>query len=183
MNSLKLGTVVNINDQPYQIIWTQHVKVARGSATLRTKLKNLLTGATLEKSFSGSDKVEEADLSRSAASFLYHQGEKSVFMDSQNFEQYEFDKETLGDMVDYLKEGQIVDVLIYNGQAVSVALPKKIALKVTSAPPGIKGDSSGGVTKTVTVETGAEIKTPLFIKEGDEIMVNTETGEYSERAS
>lgn len=183
MSELKLGTVISINDEPYQIIFTQHIKVARGSATLRTKLKNLITGATLEKSFSGGDKVEEADLSRSSANFLYPQGDNYVFMDNENFEQYEFPQDTLGDMTKYLKDGQTVDVLIHNGVAVSIALPKKITLKVTTAPPGIKGDSSGSVTKTVTLETGAEVRTPLFIKEGEEIVVNTETGEYVERAS
>ncbi len=182
LSEIKLGTVLSINNEPYQVVFTQHIKVARGGATLRTKLKNLVTGSTLEKSFSGADKAEEADLNRSSANYLYQQGDKAVFMDNENFEQYEFDHDILGEGMKYLKEGQTCDVLIYNGQAVTVALPKKVTLKVVSAPPGVKGDTSGGATKTVTMETGLEIKTPLFIKEGEDIVINTETGDYVARA-
>ncbi|MFH0873520.1 MAG: elongation factor P [Candidatus Komeilibacteria bacterium] len=182
LSDIKLGTVLSLNNEPYQVVYTQHIKVARGGATLRTKLKNLVTGSTLEKSFSGADKAEEADLTRSAANFLYEQGGKTVFMDNANFEQYEFDPDVLGEGRKYLKEGQTCDVLIFNGRAVTVALPKKVTLKVTSAPPGVKGDTSGSATKTVTLETGLEIRTPLFIKEGEDIVINTETGDYYARA-
>jgi elongation factor P len=183
LSEIKLGTVVSINNEPYQVVFTQHIKVARGGATLRTKMKNLITGSTLEKSFSGSDKAEEADLERTSANYLYQQGGNAVFMDNENFEQYEFAADGLGEMLPYLKEGQTVDIMIYNGKAVTVALPKKITLVVTSAPPGVKGDTSGSATKTCIVETGLEIRTPLFIKEGDSIVINTETGDYVERVA
>ena len=182
MSDIKLGTVVSLNDQPYVVISTQHIKVARGSATLRTKLRNLISGATLEKSFSGSDRIEEADIVRRKASYLYGQDTRLYFMDSENFEQYEFDEKTLGEHVLYLKEGQAADVLLYNGRPASVELPKKITLKVASAPPGVRGDTSGSPTKTVQMETGLELRVPLFIEAGDELRINTDTGEYVERA-
>ncbi|MBI4090643.1 MAG: elongation factor P [Candidatus Komeilibacteria bacterium] len=182
MSEIKLGTVLTLNDQPYVVTFTQHIKMARSGATLRTKLKNLVTGSTLEKSFSGADKAEEADLVRRKANYLYTQEGRFYFMDAENFEQYEFDAEFMGERSGYLKEGQHVDVMLYNGKPVSVELPKKIALKVTSAPPGVRGDTSGSATKMVTVETGLEIRAPLFINSGESIRINTDTGEYVERA-
>lgn len=182
MSQLKLGTVISINDQPYVVTFTQHIKMARSGATLRTKLKNLMTNATLEKSFSGGDKIEEADLARRKATFLYAQEGKYYFMDSENFEQYEFESGAMGDAVGYLKEGQPIDVLLYNGKPVSLELPKKITLVVKSAPPGVRGDTSGSATKVVTLETGIELRVPLFINTGDQIRVNTDSGEYVERA-
>jgi elongation factor P len=181
MSDLKLGTVVSLNNQPYLITYTQHIKVARGSATLRTKLKNLINGSTLDKSFSGSDRIEEADLVRRKSNYLYTEDDFSFFMDAENFEQYQLPKQSLGEKINFLKDGQPVDVLLYNNEAVSVELPKKISLTVTSAPPGVKGDTSGSATKSVTLETGIDIKTPLFINSGDKLIVNTETGQYVER--
>lgn len=182
MSEIKLGSVITLNEQPYVVVFTQHIKVARGSATLRTKLKNLVDGATLEKSFSGGDRIEAADLSRRQASYLYKQDDLHIFMDAENFEQYELKAQTIGEKANYLKDGQLADILLYNGKAVSLELPKKIELKVTNAPPGIRGDTSGSATKTVTLETGAEIRTPLFVKAGDQIRINTETNSYVERA-
>ena len=182
MSDLRLGTVINYNGEPYQITWTQHIKMARSGATLRTKMKNLISGAVLEKTFAGGDKVEEADLAHSSANFLYQQQSDYFFMDNQTFEQYQFSAQTLDASAAYLMPGQTVDVMLFNGRAVAVALPKKIALTVTQAPPGIKGDTSGSATKSATLETGLEIKVPLFIKEGEKVIVNTETGDYVERA-
>lgn len=182
MSDLKLGSVLSLNGQPYVVTYTQHIKVARSGATLRTKLKNLITGATLEKSFSGGDRIEEADLARRKVTFLYNQEDNYYFMDAENFEQYEFDLETVGDRRWFLKEGVAADVLLYNGSPVSLELPKKIELRVHSAPPGVRGDTSGSASKIVTLETGLELKVPLFIKEGENIRVNTDSGEYVERA-
>ena len=182
MNELKLGKVITQNNEPYQIVFTQHTKVARGGAVLKTKMKNLITGSTLEKTFSGSDNAEEADLVHRQANFLYQQGDDFFFMDNENFEQFQFDKEIVGEVSKFLAEGQQVDILVFNGNPVSVALPAKIICEVKSAPDGVKGNSSGSATKTVILETGAEIRTPLFIKSGDKIKINTETSEYVERA-
>ncbi|MBT6690941.1 elongation factor P [Candidatus Parcubacteria bacterium] len=178
---LRLGTVISINDEPYQIVFTQHIKVARGGAVVKTKLKNLISGSTLEKTFSGSDNIEEADMARRKANFLYEQDNDFFFMDNEDFEQFQFNRDDLGDMVKYFKEGQQVDVLIFNEKPVSVALPTKITLEVSSAPDGVKGNSAGAATKTVILETGVEIRTPLFIKTGDKVVINTETGDYVER--
>lgn len=182
MSEIKLGKILVINGDPCQVVFTQHIKVARGGAVLKTKLKNLLSTSTTEKSFSGSDTAEEANLQRKQANFLYNQGEDFFFMDNENFEQFQFSEDTLGDMAKYLKEGQVVDVMIFNNKPVAVALPAKIELVVTSAPDAVKGNSAGAATKTVTLETGLEIRTPMFIKTGDKIRINTETGEYVERA-
>jgi len=182
LSDLKLGAILSINDEPYQVVASQHIKVARGGAVVKTKLKNLITGSTLEKTFSGADSIAEADIAHRKANFLYKQGENFAFMDNENFEQFEFNQDIIGDMADYLKEGQEVDVLTFNAKPVSIALPTKISLEVTSAPEGVKGNSAGAATKSVTLETGVEIRTPMFIKTGDKIIVNTDTGEYVERA-
>ncbi|MCR4280431.1 MAG: elongation factor P [Candidatus Komeilibacteria bacterium] len=181
MNELKLGRVIDIDGQPYQIIFTQHIKVARGGATLRTKLKNLLTGQVLEKSFSGSDKVEEADMNRQKANYLYNDGQQFYFMNNESFDQFSLSQDELGFSRDFLKEGITVDTLYYNNKPVSIKLPTKVELEVTEAPPGIKGDTAGSASKLATLETGAEIKVPLFVNAGDIIRVNTETAEYVER--
>ena len=141
----------------------------------------MVSGSTLEKTFSGADNIEPADLSHRQANFLYQQDNMFVFMDNDSFEQFEFGQETVGDVVKYLKEGQTLDVMIYNDKPVAIALPTKISLEVTAAPEGIKGNSAGAVTKQVTLETGLEVRTPLFIKTGDQIIINIESGEYVER--
>lgn len=181
ISNIKLGSVIDIKNEPYQVVFTQHIKVARGGAVLKTKLKNLVNGSTLEKTFSGSDKIEEANIERRKANFLYTQGQEYIFMDNTTFEQFHFNEQDIEDLVKYLKEGQEVDVLIFNNNPVSFVLPTKITLEVDSAPDGVKGNSSGAVTKTVILETGLEIKTPLFVKAKDKIIINTETGEYVER--
>jgi elongation factor P len=181
LSDLRLGAVISINNEPYQIMFTQHIKVARGGAVVKTKLKNLISGSTLEKTFSGSDSIEEADMARRKANFLYEQDNDFFFMDNEDFEQFQFGQDALGDMTKYFKEGQEVDVLIFNNKPVAVALPTKITLEVSSAPEGVRGNSAGAITKTVTLETGVEIRTPLFIKTGDQVVINTETGDYVER--
>lgn len=182
MNEIKLGRVLVLEDNPYQVVSTQHIKVARGGAVLKTKLKNLLTGATLEKTFSAADSVEEADLAHRQANFLYQEGDDFFFMDNKDFEQFQFNQEVIGDRAKFLTDGQEVDVLVFNNNPVAVDLPTKIVCEVDSAPDGVKGNSSGSVTKTVTLATGAEVRTPMFVKSGDKIIVNTETGEYVSRA-
>jgi len=183
ISDIKLGSIINHNGQPYSVISAQHVKMGRGGANLKTKLKNLITGGNLEITFSSSDKVEEADLERSKANFLYQENGQYYFMDNESFEQFELDRESLGDQADFLKDGLIVDVLVYEGKPVSVKLPVKVEFKVVESPPGIKGDTAGSASKVVKLESGKEIKAPLFINQGDVIKINTETGEYVERVS
>ncbi len=182
LSDLKLGKVVTLNNEPYQIVFTQHIKQARGGAVLKTKLKNLISGSTLEKTFSGADAVEEADMARRQANFLYQQEGNFFFMDNTDFEQFQFSSDDLGAVTKYLKDGQEVEVLFFNNRPVSIVLPTKIVFAVTSAPEGVRGNSAGAVTKTVALENGLEVRTPLFIKSGDNIIVNTDTGEYVSRA-
>ena len=181
LSDLRLGAVISINNEPYQIMFTQHIKVARGGAVVKTKLKNLISGSTLEKTFSGSDSIEEADMARRKANFLYEQDNDFFFMDNEDFEQFQFSADVIGNAKDYLSEGQTVDVLVFNNQPVSIALPSKVTLEVSSAPEGIKGNTSGAATKAIILETGLQLRSPMFIKSGDKIKVNTETGEYVER--
>ncbi|HNZ86476.1 MAG TPA: elongation factor P [bacterium] len=180
-SEIKLGKIITLNDQPYKVVSTQHSKQARSGAVLRTKLKNLINGSVLEKTFTGSDRAEEADLERTKASFLYADGENYNFMDQETFEQFSFSKEDIGEQVQFLKDGTVVDILKFNGKSINIGLPTKMEFKVISAPPGIKGDTAGSATKLVTIETGAQIKCPLFVNEGDIIRVNTETNDYVER--
>lgn len=182
LSDLKLGRVISVGDEPYQIVFNQHIKVARGGAVVKTKLKNLISGNTLEKTFSGSDDIEEADITRRKANFLYKQDGDYHFMDNENFEQFHFSEDSLGELTKYLVDGQEVDVLVFNDSPASIDLPTKITLEVKSAPEGVKGNSAGAITKTVVLENDLEIRTPLFIKTGDKVVVNTATGEYVERA-
>lgn len=181
-SDLKLGKVLVINNEPYQIVFNQHIKVARGGATVKTKLKNLVSGNTLEKTFSGADSVDLADMAHGKANFLYQQGDDYFFMNNEDFEQFQFSQEFLGEATKYLKEGQAVDVLIFNDKPISIELPTKMTFSVATAPEGVRGNSAGVVTKVVTLENGLEIRTPLFIKTNDQIIINTETGEYVSRA-
>jgi elongation factor P len=182
IGDLKAGTIISHQGQPYVVVSANHIKTGRGGANLRTKIKNLVSGQNLEITYAGGDKIEEADLARSKASFLYCHNDDFAFMDSNSFEQFELKAEILGEQIGYLKEGLEVDTLIYNGRVVSVSLPAKIDLLVTEAVPGVKGDTAGTANKIVTLETGKQLRTPLFINKGDVIRVNTQTGEYVERA-
>lgn len=174
----KTGVIINYENQPYQIIKSQHTHVARGGASLRAKLKNLITGQTLERVFTSSDKIISADIERSKANFLYAEGNKYYFMDNRSYEQFFLESKILAGQEKFLKEGLTVDVLLFNQSPVNIELPKKIDLKVSEAPPGIKGDSATTPTKNITLETGLKIIVPIFIKTGDIIKINTETGEY-----
>lgn len=181
LTDLKLNIIITYKDEPYLIISSQHQKMGRGGAVVKTKLKNLITGQTLEKTFAGGDKFSEANIKRTKASFLYNENTNYFFMDSENYEQFFLPQEILTGQEEYLKDGQIVTVLNFNNQPVTIELPIKVDLKVTQSPPAVKGDTAGTATKLITLETGKKIKAPLFVKEGDLIKVNIETGEYVER--
>ena len=183
INDIKLGSVITHKNEPYLVIYTQHVKMGRGGANLKTKLRNLITGQNLEVTYSGGDKIEGANLERKKANFLYKQGDEYYLMDNESFEQFSLKSEVIGEPADFLKEGLTVEVLIYQGRPVSVKLPIKVDFKVIQSPPGVKGDTAGSATKLVTIETGKAIKAPLFINQNDIIRVNTETGEYVERVN
>jgi len=182
MNEIKLGTLIKINNEPYVVVKAAHHKVARGGGVLKVKIKNLITNNVLERTFQGNDKAEEAGTQEKKAQYLYKDGNEAYFMDNESYEQFSLALDQLGDATKWVKDGTDVKVLYFDNKPVSIKLPVKLELKVTTAPPGVKGNSAGNVTKSVTLETGAEISAPMFINEGDVIRINTETGEYAERA-
>lgn len=177
----KTGTVIVVNNEPYQVIFSQHARTAQRRAFVRTKLKNLVTGQILEKTFNASDKIGKANIEKTKANFLYIEKDDLFFMDNQTYEQFSLKKSCLRDQEKFLKEGTEVVILMFDKKPINVELPKKINLRVIEAPPGIKGDSATTPTKTVTLETGAKINVPIFIKTGDTIRINTESGGYVER--
>lgn len=182
INDLKIGTNIQIENEPYLVIKSEHAHLGRGGATVRVKVRNLLNGKVLQRAYKPADKIESAELTRSQADFLYAENDQYYFMDSQSYEQFFLNKKNLASKIDWLKPGQTVDVLNFQNQPVSIQLPPKIELKVTSALPGLRGNTAqGSVTKPVILETGLEIQVPLFVKQGDTVRVNTETGEYIDR--
>lgn len=183
MNDLKVGTIITRDGQPYQIIRAEHSKQARSAAVLRTKMKNVITGQVLDHTFQAGDTLEPANLSHEKVNFLYREGDNFMFMNNETYDQFELSSEAVGDNWRYMKDGEDVEVMYFEEKPVSVAMPAKVTLKVEQAPPGIKGDSAGNVTKKVKLETGYEVSVPLFINEGELIRVNTESGEYVERAN
>ena len=182
INEIKSGKNIVIDGAPYAVLYHEHSKTGRAGAVLRSRLKNLSTGAVLEKTFQGADKIDEADITKSKAQYLYKDKANFSFMDIESYEQFTLSAETLGNLVSYLIEGTEVQVLNFNGIPINIELPIKMKLKVIEAPPGIKGNTVSTGGKMVTLETGMKISTPLFIKDGDEIIVNTEKGEYVSRA-
>jgi elongation factor P len=182
ISEIKLGKVVKITDEPYVVIRTDHHKMGRGGAVLKTKLRNLITGNILERTFQGNEKAEEADTETKKTNFMYKDEEQAYFMDNETYEQFSFPLDQVGEKQRFLKDGTDVDTLYFAGRPVAIELPVKLNLKVVSAPPGVKGNSAGNVNKQVELETGAKINAPMFVNEGDIIKVNTDTGEYVERA-
>ncbi len=182
-NEIKTGKVLEVNNEPFLVIKTDHHKMGRGGAVLKVKMKNLINGNVLEKTYQGNDKAEEAKTENKKANFLYKDQNEAYFMDNTSFEQFSLSLENIGDNQLFLKDGIDVEVLYFNDNPVAITLPVKMEFKVISSPPGIKGNSSGNVTKQIEIETGATITAPLFINEGDIIRVNTETGEYVERVN
>jgi len=183
ISEIKNNKVIQVNNEPYIVIKIDHHKMGRGGAVLKTKLKNLINGNVLDKTFQGNDKAEEADTERKKANFMYADENNANFMDNESYEQFTIGLEAIDDKIKFLKEGIDVDVFYFESNPVGIDLPIKMEFKVTSAPPGVKGNSAGNVTKVVELETGTSINAPLFINEGDIIRINTDTGEYVERAN
>jgi elongation factor P len=181
IKDIKSGKKIIIEGQPFSVLTVQHSKMGRMGAVLRTKLKNLETGALVNKTFQGADKVEEAEVDTKKAQYLYQDGDTFYFMDNESYEQFELDKKIIGDDAKFLKEGVEVSLLYFDGRIINIELPIKMTFEVVEAPPAVKGNTADGGSKQVTIETGAQITTPLFIKQGDKIKVNTTTGEYTEK--
>lgn len=182
LTDIKTGRRILWQGEPYSVLEYQHSFLGRGGAVMRTKLKNLLTGAIIDYTFQDKDKIDEAVIETATAQYLYHEGTEYWFMDMENYDQFALSAEVLGSAPQYLVEGTEVAIVKWEGKPLSVDLPIKMTLTVTDAPPGIKGDTASGGDKVVTLETGLQITTPLFIKSGDRVIVNTEKGSYVSRA-
>lgn len=180
---VKVGTKVELEGDPCEVVWREHSKIGRGGAVLRTKMKNLRTGSVVSRTFQGNESLKEADLSQSKAQYLYKDEESFYFMDQATYEQFTLSHKQLGSSALFLVEGVTVSVLIFNNKPVNVDLPIKIDLKVIESPPALRGNTADGGTKQVKLETGSTVTVPLFIKEGDMIKINTRDGKYVERAS
>ena len=172
------GLKIEIDGTPYEIVDFLHVKPGKGGAFVRTKLRNLLTGRIIDQTFRSGEKVGKPDLETREMQYLYHDGSGYVFMDMTTYEQLTVSDETLKEKGGFLKDGQEVKVLVYNGQPIDMDLPVAVILEVTETEPGLKGDTVSGATKPATLETGLVINVPLFINTGDKIKVDTRTKEY-----
>ena len=179
---LRTGFKILLDNDPFVVLNYTLRPQSRGSAKMITKLRNLLTGAVIEKTFGSSDTVYEADISQNKAQYLYNDGTNYVFMDNETYEQFEFSPEQLGDQVKFLQDNMDVSIMKFNGNPINAELPPTVTLEVTETEPGVKGDTATGGTKPATVETGAVVSVPLFVNAGDRLVINTTTGEYKERA-
>ena len=175
------GTTFEMDSQVYRVVEFQHVKPGKGAAFVRTKLKNVIVGTTMEKTFNPSGKVEEVSITTSEMQYLYNDGETYTFMDNNTYEQVELNKDSIEDILPYLLDNMNVKVLSYKGNIFGVEPPTFVELEVTYTEPGIKGATATGSTKPATVETGASFQVPLFVEIGDKIRIDTRTGEYMER--
>lgn len=182
LTDIKNGKKILWEGEPYVVLEYQHSKMGRAGAVMRTKLKNILTGAIIEYTFQDKDKFEEVETVKSTAQYLYREGDEYQFMDSESYEQFGMDTTTLGNAAVYLVEGTEVTVLNYEGRPINVELPVKMEFEVKDAPPGIKGDTASGGDKVVVLENGMSLTVPLFIDAGDRVIVNTEKGTYVSRA-
>ena len=176
------GVTFEMDGQVVQIIEFQHVKPGKGAAFVRTKIRNVISGAVTEKTFNPTDKYPTAFVERKEMQYLYNDGDLYYFMDNESYENIPINRATLGDNFKFVKENMDCKVLSYKGSVFGVEPPFFVELEVTKTDPGFKGDTATNATKPATLETGAEIRVPLFINEGDMIRVDTRTGEYMERA-
>jgi len=182
-NDLKNGMTLDIDGQLWTVVEFQHVKPGKGPAFVRTKLKQVMTGKVVDKTFNAGVKVDVAILEKREMNFLYKEGEDFVFMDNKNFDQMSISAATVGDASNYMLENTEAIVAIHDGNPLYIELPASVELVVTYTEPGLQGDRSSGGTKPATVETGIEVQVPLFIKQDEKIVVDTRDGSYQGRAN
>jgi len=176
------GVTFELDGQVFQIIEFQHVKPGKGAAFVRTKLRNVITGATVERTFNPTDKMENAHVERKDMQYMYKDGDLYYFMDTETYDQIPLNALTVGEALRFVKEEIVVKVLSYKNEVFGIEPPFFVELAITHTEPGFRGDTATGATKPATVETGAIVKVPLFINEGEVIRIDTRTGEYMERA-
>lgn len=180
---IKRGMTIELEGVLYQIVEFQHIKMGRGSAQVRMKLRNVRRGDLIEKTFQAGDRFARARLDHRSVQYQYHDGDLYHFMDTATYDQIALDATQLGDAVDYLTDGMVLTLNEYEGDPIGVEMPASIVLTVTSVEFGIKGDTATGATKPATLESGLKVLVPLFVQQGDKIKVDTRSGEYIERAS
>lgn len=180
-NDFKTGVSVEIDGDAYVVVEFQHVKPGKGSAFVRTKMRNTRTGAVIERTFNAGEKMPKAHLERREMQYLYHDGTYYVFMDTENFEQSLLTEEQMADAKNFLIENMNLSILMFKGDIIGVDLPGQVELEVIDTEPGIKGDTASGGNKPATLQTGVVVRVPFFINVGDRIKVNTRTGDYIER--
>ncbi|HAG68394.1 MAG TPA: elongation factor P [Lachnospiraceae bacterium] len=175
------GLTVEMDGSVFQILEFQHVKPGKGAAFVRTKLKNVINGGVVEKSFRPTEKFPQARIDRNDMQYLYADGDLYNFMNTETYDQVALDKNTIGDALKFVKENDMVKICSYNGSVFAVEPPMFVELEVTETEPGFKGDTATGANKPATVETGASVNVPLFVEIGDRIKIDTRTGEYLSR--
>jgi elongation factor P len=181
-NDLKNGMTLNIDGQLWNIVDFQHVKPGKGGAFVRTRLKNIMSGKVVDRTFNAGVKVDVANVDKREMQYLYREGDDFVFMDTQDYDQPHIPRQTVGNAADYLLEEQTATVAFNDGNPLYVELPASVELTVSQTDPGVQGDRSTGGTKPATLETGAQIQVPLFITTGEKVKVDTRTGDYMGRA-
>ncbi len=177
-NDLKNGMVLDIDGQLWTVIWFQHHKPGKGNTVVRSKLKHVLSGKVVDRTFNSDTKVESASVDRREMQYLYHDGEAYVFMDTDTYDQLNLSEEVVGEAKNFLLENQVATVALHEGNPLYIDLPASVELEITYTEPGLQGDRSTGGTKPATVETGLQIQVPLFITTGERVKVDTRDGSY-----
>ncbi|BAF59343.1 MAG: elongation factor P [Pelotomaculum sp.] len=180
-NDFRTGLTIELEGEVYQVIEFQHVKPGKGAAFVRSKLRNMRTGAVIEKTFNAGEKIPRARIERREMQYLYSDGKEYNFMDMETYDQVTMSAAQLGDAVKYLKENMNIQVLLFQGKSIGVELPNFVELEVIDTTPGIKGDTASGGSKPATLETGAVVQVPFFVNVGDKLQIDTRTGNYIKR--
>ncbi|WP_239747374.1 elongation factor P [Mammaliicoccus sp. C-M11] len=181
VNDFKTGLTVKVDNGIWKVMDFQHVKPGKGAAFVRSKLRNLRTGAIQEKTFRAGEKVERAQIDNHRMQYLYANGDSHVFMDNETYDQLELPGDTLENELKFIKENMEVHIQTYEGETIGIEMPNTVTLTVIETEPGIKGDTATGATKQATVETGYTLNVPLFVNEGDQLVINTSDGSYVSR--
>ena len=180
-NDFKTGTTIDYEGNLFQVMEFQHVKPGKGQAFVRSKLRNLRTGAVIDNTFNAGEKVKKAHIDRNVMQYLYAMGDEYVFMNNETYEQIEITTKQLGDVINFLLEGMEVKVMQFEAEILGIEVPEKVTLEVTECEPGVKGNTASNATKSATVSTGYSMQVPLFVEVGDKLIINTNTGQYVSR--
>lgn len=178
---LKVGTLIELDEVPYRVTDYTHKAMGRGGAVVQVKIKNLLNGNVLEKSFRGSDKISPAEVTRANMQLLYREGSNMIFMNNETYDQETVSEDVLGDQAKYVADNSTVTLMAFNDRIIGLEMPNAVYLEIAHTEPGAKGDTATAAMKPATLETGVSVMVPLFINEGDKIKINTLTGAYLER--